>query len=58
VAGASILSSQLQYIHIQKLQTVFLDIHLSRLGVVACVVGKVEGLIHILLILQVILAEQ
>jgi hypothetical protein len=58
VAGATVLSSHLQHTHIQKLQTVSLDIHLSRLRVVACVAGKVEGLIHILLILQVMLTRQ
>jgi hypothetical protein len=58
VAGATVLSSHLQYTHTQKVQTVSLDIHLSRLGVVACFAGNVEGLIYILLILQVILAGQ
>jgi hypothetical protein len=58
VAGVTFLSSHLQYTHTRKLQTCALGIHLSRLGGLACVAGKAEGPICILLILQVSLAEQ
>jgi hypothetical protein len=58
LAGASVLSHHPQYTHIQKLQIVSQGIHLSRLGVVASVAGNVEGLIYILLILQVNLAGE
>jgi hypothetical protein len=58
VAGVTFLSSHLQYTHTQKLQTCPLGVHLSRLGGLACVAGKAEGLIHILPILQVSLAGQ